>query len=182
MLRQGEGEIVRLLLGDGAFVSPGLDLIQEDIARPAEPGGGAEVVKPGDGITQFVKNEQVLAPGNFCDKLSQKFDDRFICQFGCSLWPNFSVTRFDPSWQFGDNLSPNCLVSVDKIKALHIPQIARREAGRGRKRMLQIRCDRFDYRLAPSKCLLLFRNPTSNVPVKQDQVTIDRPCRGEAGG
>ncbi len=104
MLRQGQGEIVGLLLGDSAFVSPGLDLIQKDIARPAEPGGGAEVVQAGSGITQLVKNEQVLAPGNFCDKLSQKFDDRFICQFGCSLWPNFSVARLGPSWQFGYSL------------------------------------------------------------------------------
>jgi hypothetical protein len=104
MLRQGKGKIVGFLFHNGAFVSPGLDLIQEDIAAPTELGGGAEVVKSGDGITQFVKNEQVLTPGNFCDKLSQKFDYCFICQFGCSLWPNFSVTRFGPSRQFGYSL------------------------------------------------------------------------------
>ena len=45
MLRQGEGEVVGLLLRHRPFVGPGLDLVEQDVAGPAELGGGAEVVK-----------------------------------------------------------------------------------------------------------------------------------------
>jgi len=43
VFRQGEVEVVCLFVGDGAFVGPGFDLVEQDVARPAEAGGGAEI-------------------------------------------------------------------------------------------------------------------------------------------
>ena len=85
ILRQGEGEVVGLLLRHRPFIRTGLDLVEQDVARPAELGRGAEVVEAGSGDGEFVQDQQILSPGDFCDKLSQKVDDCLICQFGHSL-------------------------------------------------------------------------------------------------
>ena len=140
VLRQREIEVVRLLFRDRAFVGTGLDLVEQDIARPTEAGGGAEIPKAGGGIRELVQDEEVLAPWNFCsnllqkpssvavlqfgDRLSQIFLGHFIgFQFGRSLWPN--CRAFCSYIQFGDKLSPNCLLTVSEIEALHIAHIPR---------------------------------------------------------
>jgi hypothetical protein len=69
---KGEGEIVRLLLGDGALVGAGLGLIEQNIAQPAKLGSNAKVIEAGGGIVQFVQDQQIMTPGNFCDNPSQK--------------------------------------------------------------------------------------------------------------
>ena len=70
MLRQGEGEVVRLLLRHRPFIRTGLDLVEQDIPRPAELGGGAEVVKAGGGVGEFGQNVCVMAPWNCGDQFS----------------------------------------------------------------------------------------------------------------
>ena len=74
--------------------------------------------------------------------------------------------------QFGDSLSPNCLVSVGKIKALHIPQVARRKTCRARECFLQVARNSVNHRLSPPEDLLPFDNPAPDVPVEQDQVSV----------
>jgi hypothetical protein len=85
VFREGKIEVVRLFLRDGAFISSGLDLIEQDIARPAETGGGAEIPQTGGGGGELVEDQQVLALWDFCDKLSQKFRCGLVGQFGYRL-------------------------------------------------------------------------------------------------
>ena len=85
VFRQSEIEVVRFLFRDGTFVGTGLDLIEQDITRPAEAGGGAEIPQPADGIGELVEDQQVLAPWNFRDKLSQNFNRGFSGHFGYRL-------------------------------------------------------------------------------------------------
>jgi len=51
---QSQREVVRLLFGDGTLVSAGLDLIKQDIPRPAEARGGAEIPEAGGWVGEFV--------------------------------------------------------------------------------------------------------------------------------
>jgi len=74
VLRKREAEVVGFLVGDRALVGAGLDLVEQDVARPPEAGGGMEIPEAGRGIGNLVENDQVLAPWDFCDELSQKFD------------------------------------------------------------------------------------------------------------
>jgi len=75
MLRQSEFEIVRLLFLHRPLISAGLDLIKQNVAGPSELCGGAEIVKSSGGVSEFVQYQQVVAPRNFCDKLSHKIDN-----------------------------------------------------------------------------------------------------------
>jgi hypothetical protein len=63
MLRQGEGEVVGFLLRHRPFISPGFDLVQQDVARPAESGGGAEVVKAGGGSVSLFRISRLCPQG-----------------------------------------------------------------------------------------------------------------------
>jgi len=62
VLREGEVEVVGLLFRDGTLVGTGLDLIEQDIARPAEAGGGAEIPKAGGGGAHAEERVRVVAP------------------------------------------------------------------------------------------------------------------------
>ena len=85
MLRQGEGEIVGFLLRDGAFVSAGLDLVEQDIARPAEAGGGAEIPEAGGGVGELASGLQRVVPREL---LRQAVAEMLVSQqFGHRLWP-----------------------------------------------------------------------------------------------
>ena len=79
-----------LLFRHGAFVGPGLDLVEQHIPRPTEAGGGAKIPEPGGGGGELVEDEAVMSPRNFCNQLLQKLA-RFdaTSYFGHSLWPNF---------------------------------------------------------------------------------------------
>ncbi len=72
MLRQRGGKIVRLARLEGALIGTGLDLVEQDIAAPAEARRGAEGVKPGRGSGSLIENQEILSPRDFCDKLPQK--------------------------------------------------------------------------------------------------------------
>ena len=93
VLRQGEIEVVRLFLRDGALVSTGLDLVEQHIARPAEAGGGAEIPKAGCGDFDLLEEFDVVSPGDrgkqFWNKLCQKLimaeDNGFSGHFCNSL-------------------------------------------------------------------------------------------------
>ena len=54
-----------LLFRHRPLIGPGLDLVKENIARPAELGGGAEVVETGGRVGELVEDQQVLPPGDF---------------------------------------------------------------------------------------------------------------------
>ena len=82
VFREGEVEVVCFLVRDGALIGTGLDLVEQDIARPAETGGGAEIPQPGGGFGELVEDQEVLAPGDFRDQQSQKFNRGFGGQFG----------------------------------------------------------------------------------------------------
>jgi hypothetical protein len=43
VLRKDEAEVVGFLVGDRALVGAGLDLVEQDVARPPEAGGGMEI-------------------------------------------------------------------------------------------------------------------------------------------
>src|SRR5262249_6123286 len=62
MRRQRPSEIVRLFLRARPLISGGLDLVQQDVARPAELRGGLEVVKPGGGSFDLFQQFQVMTP------------------------------------------------------------------------------------------------------------------------
>ena len=151
---------MRLLFGDGAFVGTGLDLIEQDIARPAEAGGGAEIPEAGGGGGELVQDEEVLAPGNLCNKLLQKLNGVAVLQFG-------------------DGLSPNWFVAVSEVKPLHVPHISRGESAHRREGLPKFFSDQLHLRLAPTKRLLLLHNPTPNVPIEEDHFVIDPPCSGK---
>ena len=77
MLRQGKVEIVQLLIRYRAFASPGLDLVVQDIAGPAQAGCNLKIPEAGAGFGYLVKNQQVVAPWDFCNKLLQKLREFF---------------------------------------------------------------------------------------------------------
>jgi hypothetical protein len=75
LLPQGEADIVRLPFRDGTVVSTGLDLVEQDVARPTETGRGTEIPEASGGDGELIENKEVLAPGDLCDKLAQKRGD-----------------------------------------------------------------------------------------------------------
>ncbi|OGS05085.1 MAG: hypothetical protein A3G41_04955 [Elusimicrobia bacterium RIFCSPLOWO2_12_FULL_59_9] len=77
-----------LFLCHRPFIGSGLDLIEKAIAGPAEPCGGVKVVEAGGRVGELIEDQQIVTPGNFCDKLSQKFNNIHFVQFGDTLSPN----------------------------------------------------------------------------------------------
>ena len=61
-----------------ALVGAGFDLVEQYGTAPAEAGRGLEVIETGSGVFGLVENEQVMPPGDFCDKLPQKFLGRAL--------------------------------------------------------------------------------------------------------
>ena len=66
-------EVVTLALCERALIGLGLDLIEQDVSAPAEAGAGAQVVQALRRHFELVQEQQVMAPWDFCDSLSQKF-------------------------------------------------------------------------------------------------------------
>jgi hypothetical protein len=65
--RQGQRKVVGLLLRHRTFIGAGLDLVQQHVPGPSKTGGGAEVIEAGGGLGEFVQDQQILSPGDFCD-------------------------------------------------------------------------------------------------------------------
>ena len=70
MLREGEGEVMRLLFLDGALVGAGFDLVEQNAAGPAELRGGAEIVEAGGWVGERGKQIGVMSPRNRHDQFS----------------------------------------------------------------------------------------------------------------
>jgi hypothetical protein len=62
VLRQGEIEFVCLLLSYSVFLGTGLDLVEQDITRPAEAGGGAEIPEAGGWVCDPEKSVRMMDP------------------------------------------------------------------------------------------------------------------------
>ena len=56
VLRQGKGEVVSLLLLQRSLISPGLDLVEENIAGPTEPGCGQKIVELTGRVSKFIED------------------------------------------------------------------------------------------------------------------------------
>ena len=101
ILRQGEREVVGLLLRHRPFVGAGLDLVEQDIARPAEAGGGAEVVEAGGGVGELCQElagdgpRELLRP-SCLQKLSMTVHSA-IWHSLCQIRPRFAASQFSHS-------------------------------------------------------------------------------------
>jgi len=62
VFREGGREVVRLARSEGTLESPGLDLVEQDVAGTAEPRGGAEVVEAGGGGFDLLDDLDVVPP------------------------------------------------------------------------------------------------------------------------
>lgn len=84
LLRQGEVDVVRFLLGHGELEGAGLDLIEQHIARPAETGGGAQIPEARGGGFDLLEDLDVVAPRDcgqqFLNKLFKKFSSSMNCR------------------------------------------------------------------------------------------------------
>ncbi len=60
------------LFGDGAFVGPGLDLVEQDVARPTEAGGGAEIPEPGSRVAHTEQRIRMVTPRHHGNHFSHK--------------------------------------------------------------------------------------------------------------
>ena len=98
---QGQSEIVALFLRDGTLVSPSLDLVEQDFARPAEAGGGVKMPEASREVADFVENEPMTAPGDFGHKLWPKLS------FWNRLFQSPCKSRRVRRRQFGHSLLPN---------------------------------------------------------------------------
>lgn len=78
VLRQGHFEVVGLLLFHRPLIRARLDLGQQHAAAPAALRGGAQVVEPGGGVFHLVDQQEVVSPGNFCDKLLKNWVARIF--------------------------------------------------------------------------------------------------------
>jgi hypothetical protein len=141
---------VGLFIGDCAFVGTGLDLVEQNISSPSETCCGLKIPKARERRWHFVEDNQILSPGDFCDKPSQKWNGSFG---GRNL--------MGPFWNFCDNLPQSGIfqnlgnflrglnqkmcVRVEKIESAHVPDIPCREAGGLRKFPAKIGRDQLDY-------------------------------------
>ena len=108
MLRQGEREVVRLLFLDSALIGAGFDLVEQDIARPAELRGGAQVVEAGGGVGHLVKNESMMAPGNLRDSCrSMSVVPKCSSNLATACGQIWFAIGSEALRQFGNRLSPN---------------------------------------------------------------------------
>jgi hypothetical protein len=99
MLGKGEWEVVRLLVNDGALVGAGLDLVEKDVARPAEAGGGAEVPEASGRIGEFLEDQKIVPPWNSGKQLK--------------TWSFRSTVGGDYCWAgFWNSLSQNCRLNL----------------------------------------------------------------------
>ena len=121
MLGQGEREVVRLLFLHGALVGAGLDLVEQDTARPAKLRRGAQVEKAGGGVSDLVENQKVMTPRNLCDKLPQNSIVAALIQFGHSLWPKLALAEEGPLLNLATGCRQIDSCGVSKIEALHVP-------------------------------------------------------------
>ena len=62
MLREGEREVVRFLFQHRAFIRAGLDLVEQDIPRPAKARRGAEVIEAGGGGFDLFDDLDMMSP------------------------------------------------------------------------------------------------------------------------
>ena len=69
---------MRLAFGQGALICSGFDLVEQDVARPAELGGGAEIVQAG------VENQISYLKSICC--VPKEFLQQACCR-KCSLAP-----------------------------------------------------------------------------------------------
>ena len=63
-LREGDPEVVRFLFRDSSFVGLSFDLIEQNVATPAELRGSAQVVEPGGGVGNPCERIRMVTPGN----------------------------------------------------------------------------------------------------------------------
>ena len=191
MLRKGEAEVVGFLVGDRALVGAGLDLVQQDVARPPQAGGGMEIPEAGHRIGDLIENDQVLAPWDFCDELSQKFDGcralgfqacscRFLSlQFCDSLPQNWPCPELRPLVR---SLGKDGGICAGDVESAHVPNIPCRKAGRFWEFSTQVGSDKLHHRLAPSERLLPLHDPLTDIPVEQDDFGVHRADCGNPGG
>jgi hypothetical protein len=62
MLRQHLWEVMALAFGPGSFMGLRLDLVQQQVATPAEAGRGLQVVQALRGLLNFCQQVDVMAP------------------------------------------------------------------------------------------------------------------------
>ncbi len=117
-----------------------------------------------------------MSPGYFRNKLLQKTCDFRTAQVGLIL-KTFCVWH-----QFGDRLSPNCLVRIGQIETFHVAQVAGRKTGCSWERRPQIVRYAVNDGLSPTKYMLLVVNGPSDVPVEQDHVAVHMARRRPTGG
>src|SRR5438105_8046359 len=78
------------------------------------------------------------------------------------------------SLSFGDSLSPNLLRRVGAKEPPHVAKVACRESSRTGKCIAKVARNGLHHRLTPAQPLLAVDNGLTDVPVKQDQFTVNR--------
>jgi hypothetical protein len=83
-----------------------------------------------------------------------------------------------PFAHFSHNLREKFRGRTGFVETPHIPHIARGKSAHGWESLPQISGNHFNYGLAPAKRLLLFHDPSPDVPIEQDQFMVDFPRGG----
>jgi hypothetical protein len=70
MLRQGEREIVRLLLLDSSVICTGFNLVEQYISRPTKTGSSPQVVESGSRVSEFCQHISMMSPRHLSNQNS----------------------------------------------------------------------------------------------------------------
>jgi hypothetical protein len=167
-IRQGKLEVVRLFFGYRPFIGAGLDLIEQDMARPAELRGGPQVPKTGGRGRDLLHDLDVVPPRYGQEKFSHKLGEN-----------GGPVSR---SRHFWNVLFQKERGGVFGVKLPHPPDTVGRESPHAGEGPPQVTGNQFHHRIAPAVRLLFLHNPPANVPVEQDGLMGNGPGRCNAGG
>ena len=70
MCGEGEGEVVGFFVSDGALVGTRFDLVDQNIAGPAEAGCGLKIPQPGGVVLNADERVGMVAPWHYANQFS----------------------------------------------------------------------------------------------------------------
>lgn len=156
--------IVAFLLRQRPPEGSGLDLIDQNVPGPAELSDGAEVEDQLAGVLDFAEQVDVMPPRDHPG------------QFSRSLRENFRPVRgFTVLFQISRKLREKFRSRAGLEKLAHPPDVGGGKPVHVGERGAKIGGEPFDYAVSPAGFPLFLDDAAPDVPIQQDQLTVDRP-------
>jgi hypothetical protein len=163
------------------FVGAGLDLIQENVSRPAVARRCVQVEQALRRLLDLQQQVDVVTPGHgqhhFSHTLCESFGAPGRCCFLGLIRPFY----------FSHSLCEKLRYGVCLVKLPHSPKVGGRKSGCTRERTLQITREPIDHAITPTQRCLLLPNRGSDVPVQAHEFSVDgarrrSSCSADTGG